>query len=372
MKSEGRKRKNITLAFVIFLSVTTAAHSQPFALLSQTNSIPANPLTITNDQSDNGANQIMPIEIYNIPISTAVENLARQADINHLFDPRLLKWWAFRDSNGDAIHEPIIRFRSMNLNARQALLQILKEHQLILLEDPVTSIARITDANEVVNPIDVSLLGSDTNVIPQIQFQDVPITTGLEYLARQVGINYVLNPKIGYRQPDKNGQIVAEPILSIRWENITAKQAFIAICENYDWVIAKNPATSILLISEKSHPITNYANATLLGSDTNEFIPIQIIGGMTWQGRACSYTNAIQTEDEPLDIALTQLAKVAQIKTVLDPRLSGGSTISVHWRHITPKQAIVALCDIYNLIIAENSATGEIQIKPRELANQGN
>jgi hypothetical protein len=33
--------------------------------------------------------------------------------------------------------------------------------------------------------------------IPLIQFQDVPLTTAIENLARQAGINYLLDPKIG-------------------------------------------------------------------------------------------------------------------------------------------------------------------------------
>ena len=39
--------------------------------------------------------------------------------------------------------------------------------------------------------------------IPLIQFQDVPLTTAIENLARQAGINYLLDPKIGFGQPDR-------------------------------------------------------------------------------------------------------------------------------------------------------------------------
>src|ERR1019366_631445 len=47
--------------------------------------------------------------------------------------------------------------------------------------------------------------------IPLIQFQDVPIITAIENLARQAGINYLIDPKIGYGPPDQNGQIKPEP-----------------------------------------------------------------------------------------------------------------------------------------------------------------
>ena len=69
--------------------------------------------------------------------------------------------------------------------------------------------------------------------IPLIQFQDVPLTTAIENLARQANINYLLDPKISYGQPEANGQVKAEPTLSIRWENITAEHALIALLDNY-------------------------------------------------------------------------------------------------------------------------------------------
>ncbi|MEI9959882.1 MAG: hypothetical protein WDM76_01760 [Limisphaerales bacterium] len=64
----------------------------------------------------------------------------------------------------------------------------------------------------------VSTNTTESASIPLIQFSDVPITTAIENLARQAGINYLLDPKIAYGQPDANGQIKPEPTLSIRWE----------------------------------------------------------------------------------------------------------------------------------------------------------
>ena len=87
--------------------------------------------------------------------------------------------------------------------------------------------------------------------IPLIQFQDVPITTAIENLARQAGINYLLDPKIGYGQPDANGQIKAEPTLSIRWENITAEHALVALLDNYGLQLVGDTKTKIFRITTK-------------------------------------------------------------------------------------------------------------------------
>jgi type II secretory pathway component GspD/PulD (secretin) len=87
--------------------------------------------------------------------------------------------------------------------------------------------------------------------IPLIQFQDVPITTAIENLARQAGINYLIDPKIGYGQPDQNGQIKAEPTLSIRWENVTAEQALMALLDNYGLQLSEDRKTRIARITAK-------------------------------------------------------------------------------------------------------------------------
>ena len=87
--------------------------------------------------------------------------------------------------------------------------------------------------------------------IPLIQFQDVPLTTAIENLARQAGINYLLDPKIGYGQPDQNGQIKAEPTLSIRWENVTAEQALRALLDNYGLQLIEDKNTHIGRITIK-------------------------------------------------------------------------------------------------------------------------
>ena len=87
--------------------------------------------------------------------------------------------------------------------------------------------------------------------IPLISFQDVPITTAIENLTRQAGINYLLDPRIGYGQPDANGVVKPEPTLSIRWENITAEHALVALLDTYGLQLVKDPKTGIAKISVK-------------------------------------------------------------------------------------------------------------------------
>ncbi len=87
--------------------------------------------------------------------------------------------------------------------------------------------------------------------IPLIQFSDVPLTTAVENLARQAGINYMLDPKINFGQPDASGQVKTEPVLSIRWENITAENALLALLDNYGLQMIHDKGTGIARITMK-------------------------------------------------------------------------------------------------------------------------
>ncbi len=87
--------------------------------------------------------------------------------------------------------------------------------------------------------------------IPLIQFQDVPLTTAIDNLARQAGINYILDPKVGYGQPDERGQVRTQPNISIRWENLTAEQALAALVATYGLQIVDDPKNNIARVTIK-------------------------------------------------------------------------------------------------------------------------
>jgi len=88
-------------------------------------------------------------------------------------------------------------------------------------------------------------------VIPLIQYVDVPLTTAIENLARQAGVNYILDYKVPYGQVGPDGKPQPQPTLSIRWENLTAEQALTAVLNNYDLQLVADPKTKIARITKK-------------------------------------------------------------------------------------------------------------------------
>jgi general secretion pathway protein D len=88
-------------------------------------------------------------------------------------------------------------------------------------------------------------------IIPLIVMDEVPLTDAIKNLARQAGLNYMLDPKINYNAPDSGGNVRAQPTVSLRWENLTADQALNAVLANYNLILVDDPKTHIARISIK-------------------------------------------------------------------------------------------------------------------------
>lgn len=90
-------------------------------------------------------------------------------------------------------------------------------------------------------------------VIPLIVIDDTPLLDAIRNLARQAGINLMIDPRVAYGQPDpaKPGAVVAQPSVSIRWENITAEQALNALLNNYGLQAVEDPKVKITRVTVK-------------------------------------------------------------------------------------------------------------------------
>jgi len=100
-------------------------------------------------------------------------------------------------------------------------------------------------------PASVAQPTTNAPVIPLIVMDDVPLTDAIKNLARQAGLNYMLDPKIGYGQPGPDGRPTPQPSVSIRWENVTAEQALNALLNNYSLQLIEDPKTHIARVTVK-------------------------------------------------------------------------------------------------------------------------
>src|SRR5436190_1173215 len=90
-----------------------------------------------------------------------------------------------------------------------------------------------------------------STVVPTIMMTDATLTQAIELLARQAKINYILDPKVSYGPPDSKGNPAPAPIISFRWDNVTAQQALTTLLTTYSLQLVQDPKTSISRITVK-------------------------------------------------------------------------------------------------------------------------
>jgi type II secretory pathway component GspD/PulD (secretin) len=180
-------------------------------------------------------NTVIPLIVMeDVPLTDAIKNLARQAGINYILDPRV---------SGSG---PTVSGRWEKKTAEQLLGTVLQEHKLVMVENPVTSVARIASKDQGVKPLAPNQVGADTNkVIPVITLEDVPLDEAIRKLAGQAKLNVSLDPGVGGTTSRPL------PTVSFRWENLTARQALAALLDNYDLIIVEDPANSVARIRIK-------------------------------------------------------------------------------------------------------------------------
>jgi hypothetical protein len=198
-------------------------------------------------------NAVIPIiGMEDVPITSIIENLARLSGENYIFDSRLYgptPNGPYHNRAGKIISEPMLTFRWEKMTAKQALARLLEENGLYAIEMQNTPIVQISNVKLAAGNVDAGLLGSDTNVvIPIIKMKSITIGAALKQLATVAGIKVVIDQKLFEFSDDED---VSSTILSFRWEGVTARQAIIALCENFGLDIVKDSATDIARIELK-------------------------------------------------------------------------------------------------------------------------
>jgi len=116
-------------------------------------------------------------------------------------------------------------------------------------------------------------------IIPLIIMDEVPLTDAIENLARQAGLNYLMDPKVGFGQPGADGRVVPQPSVTIRWENITAEQALYALLANHNLQIVEDARSRIARVTNRDPaalpPLTTRIIQLRYASPTNILVNVQ-------------------------------------------------------------------------------------------------
>jgi type II secretory pathway component GspD/PulD (secretin) len=88
-------------------------------------------------------------------------------------------------------------------------------------------------------------------VVPTIMMTEAPLTQAIDLLAREAKINYIIDPKVSFGPPGPTGQPAPAPIITFRWENVTAQQALNTLLATYSLQLVEDPKTTIARITIK-------------------------------------------------------------------------------------------------------------------------
>jgi hypothetical protein len=69
--------------------------------------------------------------------------------------------------------------------------------------------------------------------LPLIQLDNVPLSDALRQLARQAKMNVILDPRVS-QVPYRDIKV------SVRWENVTAREGLVALVDNYDLILVES------------------------------------------------------------------------------------------------------------------------------------
>jgi hypothetical protein len=191
-----------------------------------------------NAEEKSHANDVLPrIELDRVLLTDAIKNIARVAGINYIIDPRVTA--TFRDADEPNPGGPVITKTWRFVPAAQALSELLKSQNLVMASNPVTTISRIVLPKQKLNSISAIQFGTDTSrVVPVFLMEYVPLNDAITNIAREASMRITFDANLSV--PAARGAKISSILVSIRWENVTVRQALVALLDNYDLDIVGN------------------------------------------------------------------------------------------------------------------------------------
>lgn len=188
-----------------------------------------------------------------------------------------------------------------------------------------------------------SSASKDTSpVIPKIYFEEATLLEALDFLRAQWPTNVVFDPSITDKQ--KNAKV------TVRWENLTARQVMTALLDSLGLQLVDNPRTGVAAIV--TQPEDSSLKTALIPygqgkADTSPIIP------------------KIHFEEATLLEALDFLRKHWPTNVVFDQSIADkhqNLKVTVRWENLSARSAMTALLDSVGFQLLENPQTGVAKI----------
>lgn len=190
------------------------------------------------------------------------------------------------------------------------------------------------------------------DALPLIVIDTVPLIDAVRNLARQSGLNYVLDPQVPGSEFGP-GRLAPQPSIKARWTNVTARAALSMLLAEHQLTMVTNPATTVMRIAPTALGVKPVPGSQV-GTNTGPAIPLMVMDSV------------------PLTEAIRKVAGAAHINVLLDAQVSAPAfdrqgTVSFRWERLGARQALAALLDNYGLVMSEDptTATARITLRPK-------
>jgi hypothetical protein len=191
-------------------------------------------------------------------------------------------------------------------------------------------------------PVVLSQNAGEEDKIAVIKIDNVPLSLVIDNVAQQAGLNYIVD-----RRLEVNGNWAGnDPFINLRWENITADEALQRLLKEHKLMMVTNTATCVARLVPTGAAVKPITTSTAI--DTNA--PIAVL----------------RANSEPLVDVIRKIGKEARLSVSFAAEAASileRNTISFRWQKITPRQALTALLDNYDLVLTENADTARIGLK---------
>jgi hypothetical protein len=180
-------------------------------------------------------------------------------------------------------------------------------------------------------------------VPPIIAMQNTPLSVAIRHLTRQLELNYILDPRL---LSPGHATLISDPELNFKWRSVTVEEGLQRLLTENGLALITNSATSVARI-----------------------VPARAAIGVT-QSSARFDTNGVlskwKAENLPLTEAIENIAKSIGLTVSFGPRVEDAEYhVSFDWSNITPRQALAALIENYDLVMIENPNTNAVSIQLR-------
>jgi hypothetical protein len=187
-----------------------------------------------------------------------------------------------------------------------------------------------------------------TTSIPLKQrFDDVPLVDAIKNLSRQENFNFIFDPRVPGSTIGPGNRVTC-PLITFHSDNLTPRQALLALLKTNNLVMVTNPATTVVRFAPANLRIKP-VDANQVSADANGVRDDMGVFDV-------SLEEAIRTVAQGAGLMISSDAKSFSTRGDLNGK------ITFRWQKITCRQALAALLDNYDLTMIEDRPTSSARI----------